>query len=541
MLSEIVLPRTGAPILDAPTRDAPKQHVPARPARIPTRRFARSGPLALLFGLLGFAVAAAGSWIPSLWGDEAASIMSAERSWPSLFAMLGHIDSVHGAYYVFLHVWIDLFGASAFSVRVPSAIATGLATAGLVILAHRLGGPRVAVVSAIVYMIIPRVTYMGTEAREYAFTATCAVWLTVLLVHLVRTRSRSALAWLGYGVALAASIYVFLYLAMMVLVHAAIVLSVNRERRMMRRWLLATVLAVLCAAPAISLDLSEGGQISFLANRVTVDFTGFFVDQWFWTAQFAIVAWLFILCALGVFATRWVREWRHRSAPGGPQPGSVGSTDLRSPSFAVVATAWLVIPTVLLVSVNLVHAVYAARYLSFVTPAVAMMIAAGICLLTRRWMVVVAVCALVALAAPSYLHQRGPFGMPGGSDWSEVASTISSNAQPGDAIVFTEGGSPSQNPRSAKYLYPQAFQGLDDVTLVTPYEQTTGIWDRTEPVSQAATRLASGNGRVWLVLHRGVGTPAHPAELTQLEALGYAVTSTIPENNDVVYLMQHTP
>ncbi|HEY5222363.1 MAG TPA: glycosyltransferase family 39 protein [Microbacteriaceae bacterium] len=535
MLSETVLPHAGAPAQAGSAQNRPAQGSPSRPASTRRRRFTRSGPLALVFGALGFAVAAAGSWIPSLWGDEAASIMSAERPWPSLFAMLGHIDSVHGAYYVFLHVWIDLFGASAFSVRLPSAIATGLATAGLVVLAHRLGGPRLAVVSAVVYMIIPRVTYMGTEAREYAFTATCAVWLTVLLVHLVRTRSRSRLAWLGYGLALAASVYVFLYLAMMVLVHAAILLSVTRDRRMLRRWLLATALAVLLAAPAIYFDLTEGGQISFLANRVTVDFTGFFVGQWFWTAQFAIVAWLCIVCALGVFAARWVRDWRHRRAGAMDRPGP------RSPSFAVVAVAWFVIPPVLLVSVNVVHAVYAARYLSFVTPAVAMMIAAGVCLLMRRWMIVAAVCALIALAAPSYLHQRGPFGMPGGSDWSEVAATISSNAQPGDAIVFTEGGSPSQNPRSAKHLYPQAFKGLDDVTLVTPYAQTTGIWDRTEPVSQAASRLASGDGRVWLVLHRGSGTPAHPAELTQLQALGYTVTSTIPENHDVVYLMQRTP
>ncbi|MEO8908050.1 MAG: glycosyltransferase family 39 protein [Microbacteriaceae bacterium] len=534
MLSEAVLPRTVALPQSAPAQRAPQ-------SRRPNLRWSylrRVGALAVVLGFLGFAVAAAGSWIPSLWGDEAASIMSAERSWPSLFAMLGHIDSVHGAYYVFLHGWIDLFGASAFSVRLPSAIATGLATAGLVILAHRLGGYRLAAVSAVVYMIIPRVTYMGGEAREYAFTATCAVWLTVLLVHLVRTRSRSRLAWLSYGLLVAASVYVFLYLAMMLLVHAAILISATRDRRMLRRWLLAGVGGILLAAPAIYYDLSEGGQISFLANRVTVDFTGFFIDQWFWSVPFAIAAWLCIACAAGAFATRWIRDWRRRHAAAAQADGIVGS---RWPSFAVVAVAWFVIPPTLLVSVNLVHAVYAARYLSFVTPAVAMMIAAGVCVLMRRWMVVAAVCALVALAVPSYLSQRGPFGMPGGSDWSAVAATIAANAHAGDAIVFTEGGSPSLNPRSAKYLYPEPFRGLDDVTLVRPYAQTAGIWDVTEPVSQAAARLANGDGRVWLVLHTGPGTPAHPAQLTQLRALGYSVASAVPENHDVVYLLERTP
>ena len=71
----------------------------------------------------------AGSWVPSLWGDETVSIMSAERSLPSLFSALGHIDAVHGGYYLFLHGWIGLFGASELSVRLPSAIAVGFAAA----------------------------------------------------------------------------------------------------------------------------------------------------------------------------------------------------------------------------------------------------------------------------------------------------------------------------------------------------------------------------------------------------------------------------
>lgn len=214
-----------------------------------------------------------------------------------------------------------------------------------------------------------------------------------------------------------------------------------------------------------------------------------------------------------------------------PSPGG------DAPTLAVVAVAWAAVPTGLLLTANTVHALYAGRYLSFVMPAIAVLIGSGICLLARRWVIVAAIAILAALSVPSYLHQRGPYGMPGGSDWSEVAATIAQNAHSGDAIVFTEGGSPSQNPRSAMYLYPTAFRGLNDVTLVTPHAQSTGLWDVTEPVSQAGERLAHGNGRVWLVLHRDAGTPAHPLELGGLEALGYTVVRTIPENHDVVYLM----
>lgn len=501
----------------------------------PLRRICSVRVLAGLFGVLGVCVVAAGTWIPSLWGDEAATIMSAERSWPSLFRMLGNIDAVHGTYYAFMHVWIDVFGASAFSVRLPSAIATGCAAAGIIVLVSRLGGRQVAVISALAYLVIPRVTYMGGESREYALSAACAVWLTVVLVRLVSARNTGWFAWFGYALLFAASVYVFLYLALMAFAHAVILVSVTRERRIVWRWLLATALGAALAIPVIVFAAAEMGQIAFLSSRVTLDFTGFFVGQWFFSESFAIAAWICILCALAAFG---IRTWlRHRTATpmGGmlrvPSPGG------DAPALAVVAVAWAALPTGILLTANTVHALYAGRYLSFVMPAIAVLIGSGICLLARRWIIVAAIGVLAALSVPTYLHQRGPYGMPGGSDWSEVAATIAQNSHRGDAIVFTEGGSPSQNPRSAKYLYPEAFGGLNDVTLVTPYALSTGLWDVTEPVSQAGERLAHGNGRVWLVLHRGAGTPSHPRELAGLKALGYTVARTIPENHDVVYLM----
>jgi mannosyltransferase len=142
---------------------------------------------------------------------------------------------------------------------------------------------------------------------------------------------------------------------------------------------------------------------------------------------------------------------------------------------------------------------------------------------------------------PIHATQRGPFSMPGGSDWAQVASFIAGHAHPGDAIVFTEGGSPSLNPRSALHLYPRAFQGLEDVTLVTPYDRTVGLWDVTEPVARAAGRLAHSDGRVWLVVHWYRSSRTQPAQLTQLKALGFSVRDHTRENNDVIYFLTRHP
>ncbi|MES2171123.1 MAG: glycosyltransferase family 39 protein, partial [Actinomycetota bacterium] len=117
--------------------------------------------------------------------------------------------AVHGTYYLFMHFWITLFGASELSVRLPSSIAVGIAVAGVVVLGTLLFSKRVAVIAAIVFVAIPRVNLDGVEGRAYAMTAAVAVWLTIFFVLLVRSRTPRRLVWVAYGLAVAASIYLF--------------------------------------------------------------------------------------------------------------------------------------------------------------------------------------------------------------------------------------------------------------------------------------------------------------------------------------------
>lgn len=81
-------------------------------------------------GVFAGALSLVGAGTPSYWGDEAASVLAAARPLPVLFGMLGHIDAVHGVYYVFLHYWIALVGSSEAAVRLPSSVAVGVAAAG---------------------------------------------------------------------------------------------------------------------------------------------------------------------------------------------------------------------------------------------------------------------------------------------------------------------------------------------------------------------------------------------------------------------------
>src|SRR4051812_39959882 len=164
------------------------------------------GRLAAVIGAVSAVVAWLGSGTPSYWGDEAASVLSAQRSLSSLLGLLANVDAVHGVYYAFLHEWIRVFGSSELATRTPSALAEGVVVAGTVVLTARFATTRIAVLAGIVCAVLPRVTFFAVEARSYAIGTAVAVWLTVALVVLVQRRIRSRAAWAAYGLLLAAAV-----------------------------------------------------------------------------------------------------------------------------------------------------------------------------------------------------------------------------------------------------------------------------------------------------------------------------------------------
>lgn len=513
---------------------------------------------ASVLGLIAFTVSVAGSWIPSLWGDEAASIMSAQRPWSSLFTMLGHVDAVHGTYYVFLHLWIDVFGASTFSVRLPSSIAIGAAAAGIVVLVNRLATRhhrRVAVIAGILFAVLPRVSYMGAEARSYAIGTALAVWLTILFVHLVSRRPNrrpaGRLAWLGYAALLALSIYVFLYLILLVPVYAVALLAYSRDRRLVLRWLGWSALGVALASPVIYYAANQREQVAFLGHRHGVTPLSFIVTQWFGSDALAAAAWLTILALVATSVIALVLRRRRAVAVAEHPVFSRPAIALRligdhsQPNLLVLAFAWFVLPPLaLFMATTFITPMYSVRYMAFVTPAVAVLLALAIDVLARRrWVAAIVVAVLVALAIPTDITQRGPYAKDGGSDWAQVAQVIGQNSKQGDGIAFDETTRPSRDPRLAMHLYPAEFVNVVDVTLKTPFDDTTGLWDATQSITASAPRIAQTDGRIWLVEYHGpngagvVSTVGQNQRLAELRTLGYTVTQTFTLHRDAVYLL----
>ena len=500
---------------------------------------ARRGPApAVVIGAIGTAVALVSAPSPSYWGDEAASVMSAERSLPSLFAMLGRIDAVHGLYYLFLHFWIGAFGVSELSTRAPSAIALGIAAAGVVTVMRRFGSPLVAALAGGLFVMLPRMAFAGIEARSYALGTAAAVWLAVWFIRLLRSRSSRWWEWVALGAGVGASAYLFLYLLLMAAVFGVVLVSTAEGRRRLRQGILSAAVMLAIAAPMIAIGSSQREQVAFLARRNYANPYSVIVNQWFGWVPLAVIGWLLVI-ALVVAAPR---------------------LDARRRTGVVLAVGWVVLPTAgLLIGNEFVAPMYNLRYVTFSAPALAMLIAGGAAVLprlvqgmldarTRRrtarglpapshrlrrptvTLEIAVVFAIVAL--PINIAEAGPYAKDGGSDLRQFSTIVSQVSQPGDAVIFDRTTLPSQKPRLAVHLYPQDYVGLIDVGLRVPFQNRTALWDLVSPVSDLDARLSTFD-RVIAVEQHGSDSP----DLAQLQDQGFVIDTVHHSNRTDVYTL----
>ena len=500
--------------------------VSERPAvPMPPRR-PRSWVDPLWLGILATVVAAIGSWIPSKWNDEAATQTAALRTLPHLWQMMQHIDAVHGTYYFVMHFWIQAFGTSNFALRAPSMIAVGVACAGVAVLGYKLGGRRVAIAAGLVFLLLPRVTWMGIEARSVALTAAVAVWLTILLVRAIERR---AIGWWAFYAGLAAvGVLLNLYIALLVIAHGVtLVLARNRlarPRRLLVGWGISAAAAALLSFPIDRLSLTQTGQLPFGPLTLTGTLNTLLFAQYFSGATPTVgrgvpvpPTSLWAAAVLAVAALGWILIvapviWR-RFRPVAPRRMALSALDILLP--------WVVLPTTLVILYSLVaHPIYSGRYFAFTTPAVALLMGSTIARLRVPWMRVAALATLAVLVLPIYISQRGPTAK-NGTDWQQAAAIIQARAKPGQDIYYgpaRPGATVSMHKISQ--AYPAVLSSLHDVSLrKSPIQQAT-LWGANWPLTHARTLLQT-TPLLWAVIeHPGYASPTSTKQERYIESQG---------------------
>jgi mannosyltransferase len=297
-----------------------------------------------------------------------------------------------------------------------------------------------------------------------------------------------------------------------------------RPRRLLAGWAIAAALAALLASPIAVLVVGQSRQLPFghltlteVANQVLFEqyFTGAtptfgrgvpFPPTSVWAASAMLLAclgWYLMVRAVG---SRRVRE---------------GSRGPSSVELVAVALPWIVVPLVLLLGYSLaVTPIYTARYFSFTTPAVALLIGTSVAALSTQWKRVAVFGAIAVLALPVFLSQRAPTAK-NGTDWQQAATVLQHNAKPGQDIYYGP-VRPGAHVSTSKIrdAYPAVLAGLHDITLRATGARNGALWDTQWPLTHARSTLQS-TSTLWVVLeHSGQRSPASTSQEKYIESNG---------------------
>jgi mannosyltransferase len=344
---------------------------------------------------------------PSLWRDEAYTKDAIGRPFGQILALLGHQDSVHGAYYLLMHLVTAVIGTSATALRIPSLCAMVIATGFTAAAARRAAAPApgagrrldvpalTGLLAGLLFATAPYMTYYAQMARSYAIETMFATIATYLLLRAwPDDRWRW---WLPYAAAVTLTGLFNIFGLLILAAHGVTLLlaGAGRTARIPLRWLAAAVAAVAVLAPLLAVAGHQQQQISWLARPGYKAIERLIST----TAGSRDLVLPMALLALGGLAAAWLADgWR----PLNP---------------AAIAVPWLVVPPVLLIAASFVKPVYYVRYVEFCLPALAIVAGAGL-------------TGLIRLAARTPLGRLRPAGLrpaglgPAGLGWAWLPAAL---------------------------------------------------------------------------------------------------------------------
>ncbi|MEV0155075.1 glycosyltransferase family 39 protein [Micromonospora sp. NPDC050686] len=431
-------------VLDAPAPPLPRRGVWAHPAAAP-------------------AASSAATIVASLYGmgrqfhqDEVVTWYAATLPVRDLGAVVRNVDVVFAPYYLALHAWARVFGASQLSLRVPSLAAMAVAAALVVVLGRRLANTRAGLVAGLLFAALPAVSRYAQEARPYALASAAALLSTLALMWAAERQTWRR--WIVYALTIPILAAAHLLALMLLAAHLAYMAS---RRADAVRWAAAVAVGLLPVVPLLLLGSGQSGQVAWLGT-----------PSWARLPQLP-------------------GETVGAAAVGGLLIGA--ALVVRPPANRATAllVAWGVVPPVVLFLVSLSEPMLHPRYLLFTVPAWCLL-AAQACL--GRWTgpAVVAAAAVLGLSAHTALQVDTLSGNP---DLRSAYAVIASAQQPGDGILHR---GPQQNvSRLAIGLYLPERRPRDVLALASARQQHS--YYALDHDDATAARVVAGVDRLWVV------------------------------------------
>ncbi len=449
--------------------------------------------------------------------DEGFSISTSLRSWSSLVRLSLHTETNAWLYAFVLKAWSAL-GTSPAMLRVPSSAAFAVSVVLAALIARRLFGDRVGMITAGLVAVNGAMLMFANQIRGYSFAVAFALGATlVFLAEVRRPRTSTLVGWMVLAL-LAAQCQLHTF-AVIVPHLVALVALPAPERRWRRRLGAAAVGAVVLAPLAWAISNNEEGQGLFSLRL------GVFRDVLYTFSGRGGVLGVLTFVAGGVALVALLRSsWRR---PSGTERFA-----------ATLLAAWIVAPFLgLLVASLVLQPTLIGRYLLYCVPAMAILLALLIDrVISAGWPRTASVCAAVLLVGGGL---RGSVSWHLDShteQWDHVAAYVFSQARADDRLVLAN----------------------DSVRLFFEYERTrqhgtpagplpgypaepwgaygTGDQRYLSPSVDELTAVAAEAPRLWVVVgHHHVDAEVMPSRLNALEGRFRLVDRrTFPNEIDVL-------
>ena len=457
---------------------APAPPVDSEPPPEPRRRGSWPATVALVLppAALTLVLTVVGIGTRSLWNDEYATWYAATLSFADFKRLIGNVDAVVAPYYLLMHGWVAVFGESAASLRMPSALAMALAAVLIALVGRRLFDPAVGLTAGLIFAGLPAVSRYSQEARPYSFAILLATLATLLLLRAIERPIWRR--WFLYGLCLIGAALVHIVTLTILLPHALYMWHTFRRRGDFRliRWAAAAVIAVTGALPLVA----EGSDQSSAIDWIQLNGTAItqLPERIFGAAVVAAVV-------AGAAALAGVLLWRRNRGP------------------VLLLGAWALFPPLFcLVTFPVLH-LFLHRYLLFTLPGWALLAAAAGFAVVRA----TGRPATVALSLTGLLVVAGVFfvGAPGQTaarhspvvgepDFRGAARSVEGRRRPGDAIAFAGAG---RNGRRAFSYETRLAAAKPTDILVARTSQQIGQFGTLECADPG--RCVGDTQRIWLI------------------------------------------
>jgi mannosyltransferase len=370
-----------------------------------------SVPLVFVLSLLG------SSW-HAPWIDEAFTLWASQLNLSSFIDLIQQTDVVYALYYFLIGAWLDLFGSTLWTARLFSAVAMATAAAGVVFLARRLGDPVVAMISGLVFALLPIVSASGMVARPPAMATALVTWATVAFVQTVQQGApRAGRSWIVYALVLICAGYTFLFSLLIVPAHATTLALIRAPAGTWRNFLKVLASVTVAMIPLVLVALGQRGGLGHYRPPSIQAIAGI---PFIWTTSRIAGTLLWLIVVIGLI--KKYRDQRRERATG-------ILTGIEIPGFAL---PWLLLPVSILTTVSMFYPVFSYHYVTFSSPALALLVGYTSIQLRPRWIAgMILVVAMVA-AIPAYVSARSP---DGGDGWGLKRQVLVDQIRPGDGLL----------------------------------------------------------------------------------------------------------